>query len=74
MAHTHRHQGDTKTYRGLANYKERVQSFNGTVRNLCEYARVQLELDVSGSRSGRDIIAARVETLHKAIDTLNAMV
>lgn len=68
-----RHKGDTATYRELSGYDQRVKSFNGTVRQLCGYVRVQLELDVSNTRSARDIIGARVETLRKAIDTLDQM-
>lgn len=68
-----RHRQDTATYRELRNYKERVQSFNGTVRNLSEYVRVQL--DVDGPEKGRDwIINARIATLTKLIDQLHRMV
>lgn len=68
-----RHRQDTATYRGLKNYKERVQSFNGTVRNLSEYVRVQL--DVDGPEKGRyRIINARAATLTKIIDRLRRMV
>jgi len=68
-----RHKNDTATYRELADYKERVQSFNMTVNRLCEYARVQVEMDTSARRSAADIVTARVETLRKAIHTLNQM-
>lgn len=68
-----RHKNDTATYRELANHKERVQSFNMTVNLLCEYARVQLEMDVTARRPAAAIIAARVETLRKAIVRLNRM-
>jgi cell fate (sporulation/competence/biofilm development) regulator YlbF (YheA/YmcA/DUF963 family) len=66
-----RHKNDTATYRELANHKERVQSFNMSVNLLCEYVRVQLELDTSARRSPSMIVAARVETLRKAIDRIN---
>ena len=68
-----RHRQDTATYRELRNYKERVQSFNGTVRNLYEYVRVQLDVD-RAARSRDRIINARVATLTKLIDRLHCMV
>ena len=68
-----RHKNDTATYRELANYKERVQSFNMSVNLLCEYVRVQLEMDASARRAPADIVAARTETLQKAIDRMNRM-
>ena len=68
-----RHKNDTATYRELVNYKERVQSFNMSVNLLCEYVRVQLELDVSNRRSPENIITARIETLRKAIDRINRL-
>lgn len=68
-----RHKDDTATYRELANYKERVQSFTMTVNRLCEYVRVQLELDASPRRPRRAIISARVRTLQRATDRLNRM-
>ena len=68
-----RHKNNTATYRELTNYKERVQSFNMSVKLLCEYVRVQLEMDASARRTPADIIAARVETLQRAIDRINQM-
>lgn len=69
-----RHRNDTVTYRELANYQERVKSFNMGVKLLGDYTRVQLELDVTPRRSARAIIAMRIETLRRAIDRLNRMV
>ncbi len=69
-----RHKNDTATYRELANYKERVQSFNMSVNLLCEYVRVQLEMDAFARRTPADIVTARIETLRKAIDRMNRMV
>ncbi len=69
-----RHKNDESTYRGLENYKERVQSFNMSANKLYEYTRVQLEMDVTSNRDSRDIIAARVETLRKLIDRINSMI
>ena len=68
-----RHRNDTATYRELNNYKERTQSFNASTNLLCEYVRVQLELDTSTRRSPMEIIAARIKTIRKAIDRINQM-
>jgi hypothetical protein len=68
-----RHKNDTATYRELANYKERVQSFNMTANLLCEYVRVQLELDASSRRPPSRIVAARVQTLRRAMARINRM-
>ena len=67
------HKNDTATYRELADYNERVKSFNMSVNLLCEYVRVQLEMDASARRTQADIVATRVETLQKAIDRMNQM-
>ena len=68
-----RHKNDTATYRELVNYKERVQSFNMSVKLLSEYVRVQVELDTSPRRPPARIVAARVETLRKAINRIGRM-
>ena len=68
-----RHKNDQSTYRGLENYKERVQSFNMTLNKLYEYTRVQIELDMTPERNARDIVSARVETLRKLIDRISSM-
>lgn len=70
---TRRHKNDEATYRELSNYKERVQSFNMTTNLLCEYVRVQLELDSSSRRSLAEIVAARVRTLRRAIARIERM-
>jgi hypothetical protein len=69
-----RHKNDEATYRELLNYSERVKSFNMTVNKLVEYVRVQLELDTSARRLPAGMIAARIETLRKAIDRINRMI
>ena len=68
-----RHKNDQSTYRGLQNYKERVQSFNMTANKLYEYTRVQIELDTTPERNARDIVSARVETLRRLIDRISSM-
>ena len=68
-----RHQNDQRTYRGLANYKERVQSFNMAVNKLFEYVRVQIEVDVRPRRTANNIIAARIRTLDRVIDRINGL-
>lgn len=68
-----RYKNDTATYRELLNYGERVKSFNMKVNKLVEYVRVQLELDTTSRRSPARIVAARIETLRKAIDRINRM-
>lgn len=68
-----RHKDDQATYRGLANYKERVQSFNMAVNKIVEYTRVQLEMDTSQKRSNRGIVEARKKTIRKAIDRINQL-
>lgn len=68
-----RHKDDEATYRELTGYSQRVKSFNGTVRNLVNYTRVQLELDASAELTPRRIVDARVETLRKAMDEISQM-
>jgi hypothetical protein len=68
-----RHKSDTATYRELPSYGDRVKSFNMNVNKLYEYVRVQLELDTSARRSPKTIVAARIETLRKAIDRISRM-
>jgi hypothetical protein len=68
-----RHKNDTSTYRELPIYGDRVKSFNMTTNLLCEYTRVQLELDTSSRWSPRRIVSARIETMRKAIDRISAM-
>jgi len=69
-----RHKQNEATYRGLSNYKERVQSFNIHVRHLVEYARVQMELDANGTRTRRDIADVRIKTLERTIAQIRGMV
>jgi hypothetical protein len=69
-----RHKNDQSTYRGLANYKERVQSFNMAANKLYEYTRVQTEIDVTARRNEHNIIRARIATLRSLIDRINRLV
>ena len=68
-----RHGGDEKTYRGLKNYQERVQSFNMNSNKLYEYTRVQIELDTTDKRNADTIVLARIKTLRKLIDRISSM-
>ncbi len=67
-----RHKNDTATYRELT-HRERVRSFNGTLRNIVEYVRVQLERDVTSERTRNAIIERRICTVRRAISQIEAM-
>ena len=62
-----RHKGDTEFYRTLANYKERMQSYNASAMKLREYVRVMLELDTSPRRSRQHIVDTAVRRLEREI-------
>ena len=64
------HRGGTASYRELPGYKERVQSFNATVKLLDEYVRVQIELDTTPRRTARDIVERRIDTIQRVIDRI----
>lgn len=68
-----RHMNDSADYRGLPSYKARVQSFNMTCNLLREYTRVMLEIDATPSRSQKDIVDARIETIRKTLDAIAEM-
>jgi len=68
----HPHKRNSSNYRDL-NYKEKVQSFNMTCNLLREYTRVMLEVDTTPSRSAKEVVAARMETIRKTLDAIARM-
>lgn len=67
-----RHKNNSLGYSEL-DYKERVQSFNMAANKLREYVRVQLKRDATATRTAREIVESRIETLQKTVDAIRAM-
>ena len=44
-----------------------------TTQNLYDYVRVQIELDITATRTADEVIDARIETLNKLIERLNTL-
>lgn len=69
-----RHKGDTEFYRTLANYKERMQSFNASTMKLREYVRVMLELDAGQRRTASHITEVAIRRLEREISAIRRLV
>jgi len=68
-----RHKGDTESYRTLATYKERMQSFNASAMKLREYVRVMLELDIMPRRNAAHIVNTTIRRLEREITAIRRL-
>ena len=69
-----RHKGDRESYRTLANYKERMQSFNACALKLREYVRVMLELDTTARRTSTHIGQTAVQRIQREIEAIQTLI